>query len=350
MNRAKYLSFMITFLMSHSVYSEDLDCTAISKVSENTIKDVTLKYNGVFAEQKTSIEDASKKLADGAPNPNGFEATVNFDVIFTDHIREFILDIPEITMKTQNMSMDLPQVTMKTQTWSWDMPEVIMHEECHGGLDELVWEDNTCHNDFPSFDYPCPELRTRRGPDICYSIPSVRNVRNEVKLDVPEVKMDRAEWAMDVPEITMKQQVIKINIPDIEFKPVDQEIAAHKEEADNLSRRAKSSSDAIAAALKSEVNAVSEKAVDDTFTCQKNLLKSKIRESYNQISNMESTILASYNRAKEVKANELITSYENTLNSLKDSKKKMLIEYRAASKNLTMQQKDAMNKINVKEE
>lgn len=338
-------TFAGILLSSQSTFALAVECESNATNGKVKIEEITQKYQGIIQTQQDLVRKESQKIRDDTPNPSTVEAAVNMEIEFRENIREIILDIPTVTMKTQNMSMDLPQVTMKTQAWSWDFPEVTMKMECHGGIDEVVVETHICHNDFPPFDYDCHDLRTRRGPDICYNAPSVTMVRKEIKLDVPEVTMGRSEWSMDVPEIKMERQTIKINIPDIVVKDVKKEISISTEKSKELAKRANDSTSNIEKAMKEEIATTSASIITNSFSCQKVELKNKVRESYDKINNIEQTILVSYNKAKELNATDMVKSFESAMKSLEVAKIKVLSEYKSARKAMAEKEKFEIEKI-----
>lgn len=351
MNLLFMLPIAIFVAATTSVNAEDgVSCSTGSEMVGAQVELIKNKYTKIANEQQREIQAKARSIMDESPDATGPEHYVNADIDFRENIREFRLDLPSVTMKSQQMSMDLPQVTMVTQTWSWDIPEITVRQECHAGPDELVREAKTCHNDWPSFDYPCDEWRTRRGADICYGVPVATNRREEIKLDVPEVKSARTEWILDVPEITVKTETIKINIPDIVVKNIQLVAVEQKRQADELSSKAKDGSAAISQALTKEMALENRKLVANAFTCQKNQLRSKIKEAYIKIEEVESAISASYNQAEASKAIELVASFENALTSIKASKTKMLVDYKAARRDLAKKEQSALESIKISQE
>ncbi|SDZ44963.1 hypothetical protein [Pseudomonas sp. NFIX28] len=338
-------------LTTHMVNAEEeASCTNATASSAAQIEAIKEKYSKIAADQQQAIKAQAKSIMDESPDTTGPDSYVGADIELRDNIREFKLDLPNITMKSQRMAMDLPQVTMRLQAWSWDAPEIEIRQECHGGIDELKRESKTCHNDWPSFDYPCDEWRTVRGKDVCYGNPVAVNRRQEIELHVPEVTLARTDWVLDIPEITMKTETVKVNIPDIVVKNIEVVASTQKQESLELSNKAKSGSDAISKALNAEVSSVSKGLIVGAFACQRNQLREKIREAYTKIEGIESTIAASYNQAQNTHAADLVVSFETALSSIKSSKTKMLDAYKATRRDLLKKQQAALDSIRVHQE
>ena len=332
------VSLLLTCAAVPAYSSEANDCASKANEATQQINDIKDRYAKITAERQQEYKNKAKEINDETPDTTGPDAGIKADVQLRDNWREFKFDLPNVTMKDQKMAMNLPQVTMKTQNWGWNVPELVMVTRCHAGPDETVVEEKTCHNDFPPFSYPCPEIRTRRGPDICYDEPTTRNRHEEINLDVPEVKSALTEWIIGTPEIVMQPQTWRINIPDIVVKDIEVVAEEQKKDAQQLGDQARTEGSSIASAMSRELEAANKKAIVMAFACQKNDMHNKMRESYDKITAVESTVAASYNRAKEVKATDLVVSYDSALASIKAGKKKMLEAYIKARRDLHKKQ------------
>ena len=258
---------------------------------------------------------------------------------------DFSFDIPEVTMRDQKIGIDLPEITMKTQTWSYDSLRTTTYSECRAGPDEIVWEDKTCHNDIPPFDYPCPELRTRRGADICLPAIKVEPYREEIKIDIPETRMARQDWVLGVPEFTMRTQKFAFDYPVLIVDDIKVKAAQQKQEAQKLSQEMSEAGQRISAAMKSEIRSASTSTIEDSFRCQLAQVKSNMRTAFDKLTQINAAAAAGYQKAKEVNSTEAISSYEKALASMKDAKNKLLNNYVQLRKDMNKKKREALAKL-----
>lgn len=129
---------------------------------------------------------------------------VDFDVTFRE--REFLFDVPSITMKAKKLVLDLPQVTMKNKTFSFDFIETIMINKKVGQYPQITCDWRGCKVKWKDIITKVPEIRRERRQFVT-SVPEVKFARTEVVTNIPQTKMDRQRWVANIPEFKMKSPI-----------------------------------------------------------------------------------------------------------------------------------------------
>ncbi|MCC6972063.1 MAG: hypothetical protein IT434_17765 [Phycisphaerales bacterium] len=295
------------------------------------------KYKGHMSTIKNDVEARSKKIKEesdqGGPTITGHIESRRFD---------FKMDLPEITMVDQKMSMDLPQVTMRSRTLSWDAIVVKMVPQCRGGIDELVVEWSTCHNDFPSFDYPCSRTYMRRGRDICWDEPRSEQVRQEIIMDIPEFTMGRSEWVMGIPQITMKTQALAFDYPVFIVDDIQEKT---KKDSDQLSRDARKATTNTMAAMKEEMRSVTRLPVEEAFKCSARDMSKMMRQTWTTLEQKNQELTKNLNEARAMGATTAVAALEAAIKDFNLKKQAMLKNYTAARRALNKQKAEVLKSL-----
>lgn len=303
--------------------------------------EITKKYEGPLNRIKTETNAEVEKMKENKGD-GGAELALNIDGVWETRRQDFSMSVPEVVMKDQKMSMDFPETVMRTQTWSMDLPTVTVRQDCRAGIDTVQLDNKTCHNDFPSFDYPCPEMRTVRGPDICVPVIVAGSRREQIKLDVPEVTMRRQDFIIGVPGFTMKVQKFSFDHPVFIVKDVKAMAAENKKAGDELSRRTTAAAMSISTAMQVEMRTELKAPVEAAFDCQSAEIRSKFREALGKFDGIAAATASGFEKAKELKQSEAIKAYETAVNGLKISREKMLSDYRETEKSILASRRKAL--------
>lgn len=153
------------------------------------------------------------QISDDAPDAGGVGAILDIDVNIEWETIGISLDLPEVTMKTQELSLDLPQVTMRDKRIVFDTPSVRMVNKKVGQYPE-----------FHGF--------TVRWRDIIIKVPETFMEQHEIIMGIPEVRMDTTSFKLDVPEFTMRTQELKFDVPRVTVKSIRAEVSELKDRAE----------------------------------------------------------------------------------------------------------------------
>lgn len=201
------------------------------------------------------------RISDDAPE-GGVLAAVDLDIEIKWETVSVALDLPEVTMTTQEWSLDLPQVTMKDKRIVFHTPSVRMVNKKIGQYPEFVG--------FP------PRVRWR---DIITKVPEVFMEEHEIIMGIPEVKMDTTSFKLDVPEFAMRTQELKFDVPQITVKSVRAEARVLREEAEAKAAEMRDEIETTRAAI---INTGGEKVVaaaSALFTCLRTQIQMKRDET-----------------------------------------------------------------------
>lgn len=305
---------------------------------EQKLKATELKYAALMKQVTDDTRNKSKKIEDEGSRTD-----------ITGHIEtrrlDFALDVPEIRMVDQRLSMDVPETRMKTQTWSWDMIEIRMVRQCRAGPDEIVVENKTCHNDFPPFDYPCPETRTRRGADICWDEPRSETVRQEIKLDIPEFTMKRIEWVMGVPEFKMVTQRFAFDYPVVIIDSIQTRSEKAKQDSRQLSDDTKRQTQSIATAMKAEMGALTKAPMLEAFVCQERQLRTAMRATWDKLGETSASIAEGLNKARASKSAPAVAAFEAAQKDFQAKQKAVIENYVKMRRDLAAKKRQVLTQL-----
>jgi hypothetical protein len=326
---------------SVNVHAQAPNACSATNNADAKIAAVQAEYEQKFKAHQDSVKQRADRIKDETPTPSTTEAALNGTIEFRPHLREFQFAVPQVTMASQKMAMHVPQVTSNTKTWSTDVPTVTMEMQCLPGPPEIVIEWAMCTVGFVKT--KCnPKSTIRPGKDICTKVPKSHMERKEAKFNVPEVKMGRADWTISLPQFKMATQTIKFNIPDIVVSDVKGDLRQSQKDAEQLSATAEKETGDLSAAMTTEIKSITTEMISSTFACQARELDSKMKEASDQIAAQETGIVASLNYAREIKATDLINSYEAALKELSAIKTQMAKDHSDARKRLFDEEKAAV--------
>ncbi|HDR9133835.1 TPA: hypothetical protein QDA91_004990 [Burkholderia vietnamiensis] len=320
------------------------DCGA-GGFDKKNIDAIKARYQTEIEAKRTSIQTAADDIRNDAPKDGSPTAALDISFTFRDETADIRFDSPVIVMRDQKMSMDLPETVMKTQSWSWDSPVVVMHRSCIQGPPDTVVGTGMCEGPF-GIKYTCPTIEVRGGKEICLDTPNVENRRQEIKLDVPEVTMRRQDWVIGVPEIKMVQQHIVYTYPALVVDKISQKSDELAERSKALSERSQTEFASIQTRMRGEIQAVSARQINASFSCQTRSISKQIRTAYNDLKILQSSAQASLQSAVSQHASKEVTdTLSKSVKQLDDAKASLIRQYVAARRTVEQKRIEALNKI-----
>jgi hypothetical protein len=146
----------------------------------------------------------SKEGQDNQPGPIGGSVRVSGEV--TWQIWEFVLHLPEFSMRENRIVLHIPEVAMREQRWVYNLPGFYWKETSVLGL-------GTMH------------------------LPQTSMEEQVTILHIPEVAMREQVWVLHLPDVTMREQRIALHVPSFTVRDVGGEMHALEEKGQDLNRR-----------------------------------------------------------------------------------------------------------------
>lgn len=119
--------------------------------------------------------------------------------------QRWVLKLPSVTMKRNEIVVGIPHISMKTQAWSFDAPVVTMERR-----KILQKPEFTCRKDNWGIPYDCRTIWT----NMYAHVPVTTMQRTEVKLDVPQTTWKDTRMSWDVPQMTWVENVWFVKVPE----------------------------------------------------------------------------------------------------------------------------------------
>ena len=173
--------------------------------------EVKSNTDAVSAETQKDLEerqDEWKKRSD-----------VEFEFEVTFEATSILIPVVEVTVVDQKWSLDLPQVTMKQQDIIFDVPATKMTPMKTGQYPEIYCEDTWISLPFGGKTKGIPECKVV-WKDIITLVPEFYMERKTISLHLPEFKIDRTDMILGVPEFKVSQQEVVIHLPQFKLKSI----------------------------------------------------------------------------------------------------------------------------------
>lgn len=211
-----------------------------------TQAEVQAKYETKFRELQQEAEKTAEELkreGEKLGDDAGAKFKVDFTVRWVD--RRIVMNLPQVTMRTQSVKFDLPETRTELREIIFHTPSVRMklvkvgqYPEIHGFT--VVWKDILV-------EVPEPFMQEQR---IKLDIPEVRMTTREIKLDLPDFSWAPTEFVITLPEIEVKDISFVVPIESDDVKARSEELQRRGEEVGaGFNRRATE----LAAAMKAEI-------------------------------------------------------------------------------------------------
>jgi len=259
------------------------------------------------------------RISDDAPDGDVL-AAIDLDIEIKWETVSVALDLPEVTMTTQEWSLDLPQVTMKDKRIVFHTPSVRM-------VDRVVGR------------YPEVHGWTVKWKNIIISVPETFMQEHEVIMGIPEVRMDTTSFKLDVPEFTMRTQELKFDLPQITVKSIRAEARQLKQEAE---AKAAEMRDEIETTRAGIINKGGEKVVaasSTLFTCLRTQIQMKRDETAAMFEPGIALIQQALSKLQDVNAGAEADELRQRLADLLEKKDAATANFDAAVRQLIEQEK-----------
>ena len=316
----------------------DLACK-VADVKKEEISSLNDKYKSEFDKLKNETDRDSKNLHDesnGEVGINGHIETRRFD---------FSIDIPQVTNKPKTYNIDIPETSIKEQDWSYDTISLEKGESCSAGPDVLRYESKTCKADLINVTYECGEIRTVRGPDICFPTLTAKKITEHIKLGIPETRMVANNWVINTPEVAMRTEKFSFDYPVFIVDDVKAKASAQQKKSEELSKKSKAKGDAIATEMRTVISDSTKSMAVAGYNCQIAKVSLEMRKTYNAIKGMSEATKAGYDKALTTNNPDVIAAYKKSTDALEKSRRDMLINYVRITKEASKQFTNTIEKL-----
>jgi hypothetical protein len=122
------------------------------------------------------------------------------------------LDVPTITMKSEDWKFDVPQITIKDSDIIFDIPTLVMKTVKGPKIPHSTTRMKT----------ECIYIGIKPfGKKVCADVPQTTITWEQTYLDIPEYESREHRIVIGIPEVTMREQVVIIDIPEIKLEQRD---------------------------------------------------------------------------------------------------------------------------------
>lgn len=202
------------------------------------------KLEALMGEMKNELETLAQNTKDKAKeidpdvDTNGLDVWIGADIDIQWERTEFVMDLPEVTMKEQTWSLDLPQVTVRDQEIIFHTPSTRTERVKTGEYPEFY-----CEGGFP------PKCTVRWSP-MWADLPVPFMQEQRIVMGVPEFRMDRTSFVWSLPEFRMTTQRLALHLPQITIKNISVEAEKAKKKGEELSAQTTQATQSIKATYK----------------------------------------------------------------------------------------------------
>ncbi|WP_343518716.1 hypothetical protein [Sphingomonas sp.] len=301
-------------------------CDAARQSLHDLVETLGGELSSSIKEISDRYEPEFDRIRDDAPNPNGVEAVVNVIVDVEWETIGIALDLPEVTMKTQEWSLDLPQVTMKDKRIVFHTPSTRMVRKKIG-------------------QYPTFHGWTVKWKDIYADVPETFMQKHEIVMGIPEVRMDRTSFKLDVPEFAMRTQELKFDVPQITVKSVSGEVRETQEAAE---AKAEEMRDEIAAKREELFGGAREQIVaasNTFFTCLRTQIQMKRDEAAAAFEPGLAMIRQALSKLEDVKAGAEADGMRQRLADLMAKRDTATVQFDEAVRRIAEQEKVTIDSL-----
>lgn len=185
------------------------------------------------------------------------------------------IDVPQVTMKTQDFSFDSPVIVMKDKDMSFDLPEITMVRRRGPDKPEMTCGTRTQDLGFAKIDIPYCDMKMT---PTWFDFPEVTMTTHRIVIGLPEVSMITQSFKMDVPEFTMERQELSFDIPSISLEFITDAGKKTAETAAAIAQEAKAATVQKQASMREELRLNVVGPCTDMFDCYRiNLNTSRLQ-------------------------------------------------------------------------
>lgn len=212
----------------------------------STIAEIQAKYEAQFKQLQEQTEASAEKMKeDGDRLEKDAKTKFKVDIVVRWVDRRIIMNLPQVTMRSQTFKLDLPEVKGHLQEMIFHTPSTRMvlkkvgqYPEVHGL--KIVWKD------------------------ILTEVPEIFMQEQRIKIEVPEVRMTTQELRVDYPDFSWGPTEFVLRLPEFEVKdisfvvPIDDDdtrkrSAALKARGEELGAQTRQRAEELAASMRSEI-------------------------------------------------------------------------------------------------
>jgi hypothetical protein len=336
------LSCALMLLAGTTVAAADV-CNKPLEDAASTFATQKAKFDGDISKKKSTF-DAETKETEKKVKDKG--ADINFKVDVTWARTDFVIGVPQVTMKNQEFSLDLPQTKLVDKRISFDMPGICMVRKKTGQYPQTVCTGGS----FQCNGLDCrwvPPSCTTSWHDIITDVPEPCTTRQEIVMGIPEFSMVPTRFVAAIPEFSMKNQALSLDLP--QFKLVNVSVEKQKkygEEATARGQSFKSEMEGMSREFQTQYRSIYSPAISAAFKCNgdrvRNQREAAIAQVNAGIAQFSTTIQDLLAKGDSQTAQGL----QQQLKSLEEQKAKITLQFSQALTNLDLSEKSALAQIN----
>ncbi|TIM37762.1 hypothetical protein [Mesorhizobium sp.] len=320
--RKLYASLLAsTLFLSTQTKAQDTDCMQHSRQAVASLENDKIKFE---RDVKTDTDTSQKEIEEKSKELGGGDLPFEIEVEMAE--TEFVMGIPEVTMKDQHFALDIVQTKLTDKKIVFDLPGICMKRKKIGQYPEIHgW--------------------TLRWKDIIADVPEPCMKRNEIVMGIPEFWVGRTDFVMGIPEFKMVDQKITMSLPQFKFvwKPAAAEEI--KAEAQAISDQTKSRIDAKSAEFQSQSKMRLAQGVSGSFEC----LRTKVKnQRIIALAPLDGTI-TTFNQAISTLASQNAQTEAQQLRTqvaeLIQRRESLVKQFSDVLSNLDIQEKSALNQM-----
>ncbi|MCW4463871.1 hypothetical protein OK349_19365 [Sphingomonas sp. BT-65] len=301
-------------------------CEAARQSLHDLVKTLGGELSSSIKEISDRYEPEFDRIRDDAPDAGGVDAALGIEIDVEWETIGIALDLPEVTMKTQEWSLDLPQVTMKDKRIVFHTPSIRMVRKKIGQRPEVHgW--------------------TIKWKNIHIEVPEPFMQKHEIVMGIPDVRMDRTSFKLDVPEFAMRTQELKFDVPQITVKRISIEAEELREKAE---AKAEAMRDEIAAKRAELFGGAREQIVAASstfFTCLRTQIQMKRDETAAAFEPGLAMVRQALSKLEDVKAGGEADAMRQRLADLTAKRDAATVQFDEAVRRIVEQEKATVDAL-----
>jgi len=295
-----------------------------NNVMQQKLEQIKSKYDSKIKAIQNEGAEKIRKINDDAPDPNGFEAALNFTFDIKMKTTSIKFDIPKFSMEREVFKFDIPEVRMETKSIKFDVPATRMKRTCL---------------------FKKPVFRGLKIYSECVygNKPEIYMRRVEIKTDIPIFNSKRVEIKFDKPVVRMETIEIKFDIPHFYLKKLDVQLDNHKNDIEDVSRDMSNQLSSIEQSMKTEIKLEMTKDITNMFDEMEDIVMDRRKETCIAYEDAISKTKDAIKRLKESNAQDEVNKLESSLSKIVTDFQKNLSDIDATLESIRQQELEALN-------
>lgn len=288
------------------------------------------KFKAKMAEIKTRYAEEMNSITGEMPDPNTFEALINFSFDVKWKNTKIKFDVPKIYSKRETIKFDIPEVKMKTDSIKFDVPSTKRERKCVAK--KPVFRSWKWYSECIYLDVPVPYMK-----------------RVEIKLDIPKFNSKRVDISFDIPEIRMERVDVSFKIPHFYLREVRAEIRDKQMELQEVAKRMEAEMNRESEQFKVQIEKIISASIGEQFDD----MREKLIEQRNNIQvPFDDAVASGKSAANALRANgatDHLARIEGEISKIVENYKGTMETIDASLNEITAQEEGSGIKVEIEE-